>query len=230
MIVMPKTAYANALVNGSGLNPASKFLQNILTVVRSQLLNTNNKPTGKNIPSRDTWGASKNAESFIISSHTSLAQGAISITFVGETHNLSKDVSVANSVIQNHTNANLIFYERGLHSGFGGIYNNPAIATNTAREEDITTSYGINWGINSLSFESRNLVIAGYLVLCVASGNQNNAVKIILLFGENHVNILHQFNQIASRVAPWLLKRKRILHFVKSHDTHSDNKWGKKKI
>ena len=228
MIFQSRAAYANALYNGSGLVPESKLKQNIISVISGQISLTTNKPTGKDVVSIDTWGAGKNTIKHISSTHNSLGPGGISITFVGETHGLAKDNANSALVINNHSNADIIFYERGLHNGFGGVYAGPLIATNTVREEDITQSYGINWGVNNFGVSPgpRDLVVAGFLVLCVASGDQDMAVKIIMLCGENHVGVLHQFNEIAYHAAPWLIKRKRLLHFVKSSDSNKMNKWG----
>jgi len=229
MIAMPRTAYANALYSGT-LVPDSKLLQNVLTVVGSQILNTTHKPTGGNVSSENTWGASKNAVKHVASAHMAVVGGGISISFVGETHGNQKDQSTVASLLGGHANSDLIVYERGLHTGFGGVYGAPVVATNTAREEDLTTSYGISWGLNNFGVtpKPRDIVVAGYMVLCVASGNQNNPARILLFFGENHVGILHQFEEIAGTVAPWILKRKRLLHFGKSHDSSKYNKWGSK--
>ncbi|AWF80587.1 hypothetical protein BTJ40_07065 [Microbulbifer sp. A4B17] len=231
MYVASKTAYADGIYK-AGIVPNSKLLQSVISVVSEQINNPTNKPNGKELASIDTWGSSKNAKKYIEATHAALPAGGISITFIGETHGLVKDQGVARSIINNHSAADLIYYERGLNSGYGGPYANPAVATGTVREEDLTTSYGIRWGVNTfgVSPAPRDIVLAGYLVLCAASGNQNNTAKILLLSGENHVGVLHQFNEIATKAAPWLLKRKRLLHFVKSHDTCKENKWGIKKV
>lgn len=228
MIAMPCKAYADAVFMGGGLNDKYKLFQNIVNVVSSQIINTTHKPTGLDVSSEDTWGASKNAEKYVTGIHLTLPAGTIAITAVGETHRLVQDIATANSLIQNHGGADLIFYERGLSTGYGGSYPRPQAGGQMVTEEQLTTSHGISWGLNNfgVSPAPRDMVTAGYLVLCAASGDQNSAVKIILLCGENHVGVLHYFNEIASRSAPWLLKRRRKLHFVKSHTTAKENKWG----
>jgi hypothetical protein len=211
---------------GGNLTDKTKLLHSVAGVVSSQILNTTNKPTGADTASDDTWGASKNGVKHVATAHTNIAPGTISITFVGETHKSGEDMNTANDILRNHSNADLIFYERGLHTT---VYPGPTVATSIVREEDLTTSFGDDWGKRNfgVSPDKRDTVVAGYLVLCVASGNQNMSPKIIMLCGENHVGVLHYFNEIASRAAPWLLKRTRKLHFIKSHTTDKANKWGR---
>ncbi len=231
MIYMSNTAYANALYGGTGLVPDGKLLQNVIAVVTAQISLTTNKPAGEKVPSEDTWGASKTAHKDLTATHLGLPPGAIAITFVGETHGLDKDIATAGSIINNHNAADLIYYERKLHTGYGGVYANPLVATNTVREEDLTTSYGVAWGVNNFAVrpKPRDMVLAGYLVLCLASGDQAPARRIILLCGENHIGVFHQFEEIAAVAAPWLLKRKRLFHFVKSHQSDNRNQFGLKK-
>lgn len=225
MIALSGSAYANAFVDKK-IGTESDLLQSVIQVVQSQILNSTNVPAGQNRASEDSWGASKKALKHIESTHQNIPPGCISISFLGETHKLDSDAAVAASVLGNHGGADLIFYERKLHANMGGPYQGPTVHTNTIREEQLTTyTWGTNWG-QALGYRERDLVIAGYLVACAASGDQAGAAKIILLCGENHVGILHRFNQLAESAAPWLLKRKRLLHFVKSHDTCSKNQWG----
>lgn len=224
MIVMPKAAYANAVYD-SGIAPSSVLTQSVHSAIQSQILNTTNKPGGGDTGSDKTWGAAKNVVKNIADFHASVGVGGISITFIGETHGDANDEDKAGKVLNAHANADLIIYERGLRNKYGG----PILPTGTAREEDIEThTYGgpgSHWGLG-LTLNERNYVVAGYMVLCVASGNQNLGARILLFFGENHVQILHQFENIAGFVAPWILKRKRNLHFVKAYDSSRANNWG----
>lgn len=99
----------------------------------------------------------------------------------------------------------LVLYEKGL----SGKYPVPSVAGSlVVREEDIAPHFGA-------SIKQRSVVAAGYLVLCLMSGLQNE--KIVLFFGEEHQDIFTRMEEIA----PASLKaRYRYYQVILSYTTH----------
>lgn len=106
----------------------------------------------------------------------------------------------------------MVVFERGM------AYPSPRITGHIARETNLTTANAGDFGLG-LSPSQRSMVVAGYLVLCLAGGDQNNIDKVILFYGEEHRDIiLNYFEYFAAHTqADYLKKRIRTLLMIRSY-------------
>ena len=144
---------------------------------------------------------------------------SISLTLVGETHRNDVDEARANSLIQEVVKDRLlptvIVLERGLEYQVGGV------SCQITREKSLTTilqnGAEVDFGL-TLSAKQRSIVVAAYIYLCLASGNQNTADKVLIFFGENHSDILtsHFEYFVRHTTSTWMQNRPRSLMMVRS--------------
>jgi len=149
--------------------------------------------------------------------------GSISITLLGETHNNQADTARANALIAQMAAGNLtptfLIQERGMTYPWPNPYGGAI-----AREQNLTTVPAGNFGLG-LTSAKRSMVVAGYIFLCLAGGPQvqtpapvtNVIDKVFLFYGENHKDILDQFEYFARHsTANWLQNRSRNLVLARS--------------
>ncbi len=88
----------------------------------------------------------------------------------------------------------IVFFERGM------IY--PKVPKEV-REEAILK--------NGFKIKERSALVAAYLFLCVAGGDQTGDDRIIVFFGAEHADVLTAFEHLVlkSTQVPWVRKRKR---------------------
>lgn len=227
MIQVAQGTYAQELSNqgaGSGTDKA----------VRKAVINTIEalKPADQVVPGnpvdavKTVVGSPKtnNVSSAIQKVYNGQVAGTISITLCGETHNNQADTARANALIAQIAagtfTPTFLIFERGmtyaLPAGFGGAI---------ARETNLTTVPAGNFGLG-LTSAQRSMVVAGYIFLCLAGGDQvfvPGAVpqpvidKVFLFYGENHKDILDQFEYFARHsTANWLQNRARNLVLIRS--------------
>jgi hypothetical protein len=105
----------------------------------------------------------------------------------------------------------LVVFERGMQ------YTAPTVPA-TAREDNLTAPT-INPGAGQgLRGAERSFVIAGYVFLCVAGGNQTHHDRVMIFFGENHTDIVEHFEYLARHSsADWVQRRPRHFLIVPSH-------------
>ncbi len=72
------------------------------------------------------------------------------------------------------------------------------------------------WFGEGLTKRQRSMVVAGYILLCLASGDQTHTDKVIVFFGEEHEDILNHFETLAGTLAPYVQGRTRTFLIVKS--------------
>jgi hypothetical protein len=101
--------------------------------------------------------------------------GSISISIVGETHGDTRDEERARTLIASMDDngslkPTIVVFERGL------AYHTDQIATPIVREDNLTTAKAGHFGLG-LSRSQRSMVVAGYLVLRLGGGDQNNIDK-----------------------------------------------------
>jgi hypothetical protein len=141
--------------------------------------------------------------------------GSLLLTVVGETHRNDYDSERARTLIgaitDDEPSASLIVFERGM------TYPHPASDAPVVTEESLTSHQGINFGLG-LHIEQRSMVVAGYLVVCLASGDQRSADRVVLFYGERHADILSQYFDYFARhtSASHLLRRERTFLLVRS--------------
>jgi hypothetical protein len=149
--------------------------------------------------------------------------GSISITLLGETHNNPTDTARANALIAQMAAGNItptfLIQERGMTYAWPNPYGGAI-----AREENLTTVPGGNFGLG-LTSAQRSMVVAGYIFLCLAGGPQVQTPppvtdvidKVFLFYGENHKDILDQFEYFARHsTANWVQNRARNLVVARS--------------
>jgi len=101
----------------------------------------------------------------------------------------------------------LVVLERGLK------YQGPV--DETIFEEAISGSADTGWSI-----KQRSALIAGYIFLCAAGGDQTANDRVLVFFGEEHAaDIVDFFELFASRSSqiPWVKKRARHYCLIPSH-------------
>ena len=104
-------------------------------------------------------------------------------------------------------------------------YNTTASTIPIVRESNLTTFRGTaaprrDFGLAALGVAKHSIVVAGYILLCLASGNQTTNDLVIIFFGERHKDILEQFEYIAGHGGrtgvDWVEKRPRTLSVIRS--------------
>lgn len=149
-------------------------------------------------------------------SHASLDDGSISISFVGENHNLISDKDRAQKLIsqifEEIGKPYLVVFERGL------TYSVADSPVEVAREENLTTVTNVDFGM-ALTCEQRSMVIAGYIVACLASGSQDTKDKVVIFYGENHCDILKNIKYFSKNLMGQVLLGRSIEYvFVASQE------------
>jgi hypothetical protein len=152
---------------------------------------------------------------------------------------LPKDLAAAQIKIQLHAaakqtyrtqlawyNASMCDYKRGqslaLLSGGGEQFPKPGLTilergmtydpeSNPVRESDI-----IKYGYTN---KQRSALIAAYIFLSVAGGDQGADDRVLVFFGEEHLDLLEYFEYFVrnSYMIPWVNKRKRNYGIIASH-------------
>jgi len=145
-----------------------------------------------------------------------LGAGGIALVLLTEDHDHGEDKKRGRSVIAEvHSMFALeptaIVLERKIGyyvpKGFTGI---------TIDEDDLTTSGGMKYG-HGMGLHVRSVVIAGYVFLCLAVGDQKSQEKILIFFGENHKDILEHFEYfVQNSAADWVKLRPRSYTFIPS--------------
>ncbi|MEL6140884.1 MAG: hypothetical protein AAFU67_04630 [Bacteroidota bacterium] len=135
-----------------------------------------------------------------------------SLSLLGEDHNNQEDhiraLAFIAAINQGKILPTVVVFERGMN------YPSPQNVI-IVRETNLTTAYGVDFGF-ALTAKQRSMVIAGYLVLIAASGDQMDINKFLLFFGANHKDMLDQYQYFARHTADYLLKEIRFLYFIES--------------
>jgi len=138
--------------------------------------------------------------------HFDADHGGVLLTFIGETHDLQADTNRANAYCHQQANTVTCFVvERGLAYdvegyGFRGV---------VIRETDVSIlnqNPRMNWGLN-LNIRVRSLLVAGYMALYLAdtfTHNANAQVRMTILFGQMHYDIISYLKQLINSSATFL--------------------------
>jgi hypothetical protein len=227
--IAPRT-YADALVKQKVAVGGTKAARDaVVETIRELMVAATNKPAtpdvAKTVPHS---GAAANASADIKKLYGSQAAGSISVAILGEDHSSAKDTARAQAIIAEiGTGAimpTILLFERYLRNSETnpttkrvGPYPSPGAAY-TGRivsELDLTTGTAGFFG-DGLDAEARSMVVAGYLVLCSAGGDQTSVDKCLLVFGENHADILEKFDNFSKLHTNWIQKRPRTLFLIDS--------------
>lgn len=208
MIVIPQSTYANSLFkNGVAKGQDGDVRKAIFESINELITNPSDIPKGKDLePTIMTLHADfKSSLKVVKEVYDGQTVGSISLTLLGESHIDQKDKERATAFIQaindGFIDPNTFTLERGM------TYNPPNTGIPIIREENLTTTSSGIWFGEALTAHQRSLVIAGYLVLITASGNLNDIVKHFILFGDNHRDILKEFDYFSRHTTAFYLQK-----------------------
>lgn len=228
MLQIAQTAYAQALYDNKIITSPTALAPNAMAVVLQTVqhllaLNTVlHKPTGADVAATTTTQAP--AAGPALAATTALlghqAAGSISLVLVAESHTNVADGARAHTFLdatsQGTLLPSLVVYERGLRAPLasgGRAYPNAGSAAHPVPlvdEANLGQVAAANFGLNNLKPADRSAVVAGYLVLCLAGGDQQAIDRVVLFFGAEHGDILTDFDYIARHTtAAHLIKRPR---------------------
>lgn len=210
---------------------AQKAMRDAVLATIEELMPTRtNQPTGADVAKTTPHsGTATKALADIKKLYTGQGNGSISLTLVGEAHNNANDVQRGQDIIAAVGTGNpastLMLYERYLNSGEvnpttgnNGPYPWPGGAYAGRNVSELSLSYasGARFFGDQLNVEGRSALVAGYLVLTTAGGDQAQIDKVLIFFGAEHSDILEKYEQYAKLYAPWLLKRARTYFIIDS--------------
>jgi hypothetical protein len=123
--------------------------------------------------------------------------GSVSITLIGVNYRSADDHARAHSIISairaDTLHPTLMVFERDLDYGAAHI-NCPMI-----HEESLTTSREGNFG-RGLTHAQRCMVVAGYVHLCLAAGDQAGIDHVMLFFDAHQAGILSEFKYLLANI------------------------------
>jgi hypothetical protein len=173
-------------------------------------------PTGRDIDpvNKDHKADTQPAIAAVQKLYASQTAGFNSLVLLGEAHNNQQDqqraIDFINAMNNGTLNPTAIVFERGMN------YPAPA-GFNIIRESNLTTAGGGDFGLG-LSKKQRSMVVAGYLVLLHAGGNQQDINRDFLFYGDNHTDIFSSFDYFARHsAADYLLKEPRTFFHIRSY-------------
>ena len=129
--------------------------------------------------------------------------GSISITLIGVNYRSAEDHARAHAIISairtDNLHPTLMVFERDL------AYGSAKIACPMIHEESLTTSREGNFG-RGLTRAQRCMVVAGYVQLCLAAGDQAGIDHVMLFFDAHQAGILEEFKYLLEHTRPSALK------------------------
>jgi hypothetical protein len=219
MKIMPQIDYANALYSnkaslGSTIISDKQVSAAIMKSVIHLISNSTDKPTGADVDLILLASRSGTTPAEIAKYFKSKPKGSTSIVLLSEDHTNPADYKRGSAYIQAmdanpaSLTPNLVVFEREL--GYSEPMKVKYVTENsleTTNSINCTAPYGF-FGKN-FSKAQRSMIVAGYLVLCAASGSQNDTNSFLLFFGANHNDIFKYFE--------YLLKQNRFYNNVSSN-------------
>lgn len=217
MQIVPQGSYAQQLFdNGAGAGTDSAVSAAIMRTINDLLPPATNIPTGPDVDAvvvdhkPDTTKAIQDVQHL----YNSQPAGSSSLVILGEMHTNHQDnqraLDFINAINNGTLNVDNVVFERGMN------YPTPANG-NIIRESNLTTASGGNFGWG-LSRKQRSMVVAGYLVLLHAGGNQQDINRDLLFYGELHMDIFTYYDYFARHTnAFYLLKEPRTFFGIRSY-------------
>lgn len=136
----------------------------------------------------------------------------VQLVLFGEDHRSKKDHDRGNKIIEdmNQYPESLVVFERGMDTFYS---TSGKLSKHTVVREDNLYANDL---LSCLKAKKRSMVMAGYLVACIA--RISKPTNVILFYGENHRNILDQYFDYFARHtnANTLLQEKRRYYVVRS--------------
>jgi len=228
MHIIPQATYAQALATtpiaqALGVPVSDSIVLTGTLKVIEDLIAANPAAINKaNPPAQDPTKVtgsspkSKNVIADITKLYTQQVIPSLSLSLLGEDHNNADDATRATDVIQGVAaatiTATLLVFERGM----AAKYPIPGVAQPIVREENLTTVVAGDMGLG-LTKSQRSVVVAGYIFLLLAGGDQHTIDKVILFYGENHNDILTSFEYfVRHTTCSWVQNRPRTMMFFRS--------------
>ncbi|MEN5434442.1 hypothetical protein ABE545_12420 [Sphingobacterium faecium] len=225
MKLIVQGTYAKALFKNNVVNPGEAGTDKQVTRAVFETINelvdaATNKPGGADLPATVTDNPARTTPAKVQSLFAAQQATSTSIVLLGESHVDEPDRQRAENYLaaMNATpptlSPTLVVFERGLR------YNAPDDIP-LVRESNLTTvnSNGnmIDFGMQ-LSKTQRSMIVAGYLAVCVGSGNQQDINRIILFYGANHNDIYKYFDYFARHTSvDYVLKETRNFFNIRSN-------------
>lgn len=220
MNIIASQTFADKLMSYQGFSGKDGDLSSaIMRTINDLLTGATNVPAGNDVDatSVDQKAATASVQSALQSLYNRQGAGSISIAIVGEDHSNATDQNRATTLIaaaQNGTiNPTVLAFERGMTYGVGGL-GQPIV-----RESNLTQPATNPNAWQGLSAAQRSRVVAGYLALILAGGDQNSIDRVLVFFGANHFDIVqNDFDYFARHSdAAYLLKRARTFMTIRSN-------------
>lgn len=197
---IPQQTYAQFLLDnnvvGGGGGTDSQVNTAVLKAVNELITNASNKPVGADVAAIRTDNPARTLPAAVQRLFTSQPASSTSIVLLGEAHNdpadrqRAADYLAAMSATPPSLTPSLIVLERAI--GY-----TPPVGIPVVREENLTTArragVQLDFGLQ-LTKSQRSTVVAGFLALCVASGNQQDINRIFMFYGANHDDIFKAFD------------------------------------
>jgi hypothetical protein len=219
MRIIRQSDYALDIYNkGAGKGTDKAVRKAILDTLTSASPVAINAPQGLDVDPEKEVGSSPHT-SHVVSDvekiYRGLGESSISLVVCGEDHTDERDHARAEfliGAIAGGTIApSIVLFERGM------TYTTNGLACHLVRETNLTTAPAGDFGLG-LSKSQRSMVVAGYMLLCVAGGDQSTIDRFFLFYGENHMDILTHFEYFVRHTsATWVQRRPRNLFQIRSH-------------
>lgn len=130
--------------------------------------------------------------------------GLSALVFLGECRQDEEDQKRAldflDGIAQNKLATDLVIFERGMN------YKLPEQVPYLI-ESQLTQAGPVDFGWG-LTRRQRNMILAGYLVLCLASGDQRDKSNILLFFNESQRNVFSMIDHYAHHTDAYYLNNK----------------------
>ncbi len=219
MYTVSQSDFAERLYLNGGRTLNEGDLSKALIKTINDLLNTGgitNKPTTADRQATKTeFKASyKNAMDEPRKLFLAAPAASVSIVMLGEDHSNQNDKARAEAAINSITAGTLTATHAVMERNIG--YHAPAAGI-IINEPNLTAPRSGSYG-EGLSYKQRSMVVGAYLALQAAGGNQNDIMKVVLFFGENHSDIFNHFEYYCKNTnAAHVLKLTRNLMLIKSN-------------
>lgn len=189
----------------------------IARTIAMLIASVSNIPEGDNLPPVELAPIEQSIEA-INAFYADAPPHAIALAFLGEAHDSAADTARAKAIIAAISSETLELTLPIFERGMAEKYPSPKCDAPIVREENLTQIRGCDfrWG---LSAKQRSMVVAGYLVLLLAGGNQSPKEKVLLFYGDNHLDIIGYFEAFAAiPAAAHLLKRPRLSMAIRPNE------------
>jgi len=217
MNIVPQASYAQQLFDNHAAAGSDREVTAAVMITINNLVTAATQiPRGPDIDAvnKDHNADTASSIAAVQKLYASQTAGFNSLVLLGEKHDDAQDhqraIDFINAINNLTLNPTAVVFERGM------TYTAPANG-NIIRETNLTTVSSGDFGLG-LSRKQRSMVVAGYLVLLHAGGNQQDINRDLLFFGDNHQDIFNYFDYFSRHSDAWyLMKEPRTFFHIRSH-------------